>query len=273
MPRTKVVKKNAKRESEEKELKLRLVLQHIQNKKKEYLLKLKEEKNKAVFSLQAFKNEEKCFIPYKYHNMTISEITDAESFETTGSVNCISKENLLNITKSVKKDRKNVKRSASFVDDEAESVHSGGHKSRGKARVTQSTRKTRSLSRTNTLKPSATTSYKTPMNKVTPPNTYGVVTPKCKPNTPQILLRRPKNGEVALSMQGSPLYTASVVTENMANINIPLLDGRLLTLQPQRGLRVSQIPQFDPETLRQLETLRENLSKVCAATSVRCNDI
>lgn len=73
-------------------------------------------------------------------------------------------------------------------------------------------------------------------------------------------------------MQGSPLYTASVVNENMANINIPLLDGRLLTLQPQRGLRISQIPQFDPETLRQLETLKENLSKLFAASTVRCNE-
>lgn len=90
-----------------------------------------------------------------------------------------------------------------------------------------------------------------------------------KPNTPQVLLRRPKQGEVALSLQGSPLLTGSVMTDNVANINIPLDDGRLLSIQPQKGLRISQIPQLDVETKRQLETLRDNLNKVCALASTR----
>lgn len=85
-----------------------------------------------------------------------------------------------------------------------------------------------------------------------------------KPNTPQVLLRRPKVGEVALSLQGSPLLTGNVMTDNVANINIPLDDGRLLSIQPQRGLRLSQLPTLDLETRRQLETLRDNLNKVCA---------
>ena len=90
-----------------------------------------------------------------------------------------------------------------------------------------------------------------------------------KPNTPQVLLRRPKLGEVALSMQGSPLLTGAVMTDNVANINIPLDDGRLLSIQPKRGLRISQIPELDIETKRQLETLRDNLNKMCALSGIR----
>lgn len=69
-------------------------------------------------------------------------------------------------------------------------------------------------------------------------------------------------GEVALSMQGSPLLTAPVVTDQTANINIPLVDGTLLSLQAQRGLRKSQIPDLDPDVKRQLELLRENLNLI-----------
>lgn len=86
-----------------------------------------------------------------------------------------------------------------------------------------------------------------------------------EPNTPQVLLRRPKQGEVALSMQGSPLITGGTMGDGTANINIPLRDGTLLSLQPQRGLRISQIPQLDAETKKQLELLRDNLNKVCLA--------
>lgn len=69
-------------------------------------------------------------------------------------------------------------------------------------------------------------------------------------------------GEVALSMQGSPLLTAAVVTDQTANINIPLVDGTLLSLQAQRGLRKSQIPDLDPDVKRQLALLRENLNLI-----------
>jgi borealin len=59
------------------------------------------------------------------------------------------------------------------------------------------------------------------------------------------------------------------MNDNVANINIPLDDGRLLSIQPEKGLRISQIPQLDAETKRQLETLRDNLNKVCAISGKR----
>lgn len=74
-----------------------------------------------------------------------------------------------------------------------------------------------------------------------------------------VLLRRPKTGEVAISMQGSPLLIAPPMPDETANINIPLVDGTVLTLQAQNGLRRSQIPDLDPTVKRQLEKLRANL--------------
>jgi borealin len=90
-----------------------------------------------------------------------------------------------------------------------------------------------------------------------------------KPNMPQVILRRPIQGEVVLSMQGSPLLAGSVSVDNIANVNVPLEGGRLFSIQPQKGLRLSQIPELDPEIKRQLETLRDNLNKVCALPGKR----
>lgn len=67
---------------------------------------------------------------------------------------------------------------------------------------------------------------------------------------------------MAISMQGSPLLVSSVVTETCANVNIPMSDGRIMSLQPNKGLRMSQFPNLDEETRSQLRMLRDNLNKV-----------
>lgn len=64
-------------------------------------------------------------------------------------------------------------------------------------------------------------------------------------------------------MQGSPLLVTTSVEGNRANVNIPLPNGQIMALQPERGLRFSQLPTLDSDTQRQLEALRENLNKVC----------
>lgn len=84
-----------------------------------------------------------------------------------------------------------------------------------------------------------------------------------KPNTPQIILRRPKQGEVAVSMQGSPLLVSGVGMESTASVNIPLSDGRIMTVQPQRGLRESEVPSFDTSVQEQIQLLQENLKRMC----------
>jgi len=93
---------------------------------------------------------------------------------------------------------------------------------------------------------------------------YNVVTPKVKPNTPLNVLRRPRQGEMVLSMQGSPLLVSAVVEEKTANINVPLANGNVMSLLPQEGLRMSNIPPLDPETMHQLETLKNHIEKVIA---------
>lgn len=87
-----------------------------------------------------------------------------------------------------------------------------------------------------------------------------------KPNTPQVILRRPKEGEMAISMQGSPLMVNTIVSRE-ANVNIPLEDGRTISIQPQHGLRMSQLPNIDLSIRRQIEVLRDNLIKVCELTN------
>lgn len=195
-------------------------------------------------------------------NKKVSEVLEngPSSSSTLSSLNATSKKDILNQTKPIKKASKPVKRSSSLV-DEVDRTSTRQSRSRTKKTLGKSTKQTRSLSRTNQSK----INFQTPANKKIPFNSYGSVTPKCTPNTPQVLLRRPKAGEVALSFQGSPLMTAPVVTDDMANVNIPLNDGTLLSLRAQEGLRLSQIPQFDRTILKQLGTLSQNIAMVLNA--------
>ena len=91
---------------------------------------------------------------------------------------------------------------------------------------------------------------------------FNVVTPKVKPNTPMNILRRPKDGEMVLSMQGSPLLVSSIVQERTANINVPLSNGNVISLLPNAGLRLSHMPALDHETMEQLKTLKGHIDMV-----------
>lgn len=104
--------------------------------------------------------------------------------------------------------------------------------------------------------------FKTPAMPRPLANMYDIVTPKIKPNTPLNVLRRPRQGEMVLSMQGSPLLVSAVVEEKTANINVPLGNGNVMSLLPQEGLRMSNIPPLDPETMHQLATLKSHIEKV-----------
>ncbi|XP_076180213.1 uncharacterized protein LOC143153176 [Ptiloglossa arizonensis] len=104
--------------------------------------------------------------------------------------------------------------------------------------------------------------FKTPATQKLNISEYGLVTPKVKPNTPLNVLRRPRHGEMVLSMQGSPLFVSTVVQEDIANVNVPLSNGNIMSLLPKDGLRMSHIPQLDSETMQQLETLKKHIEKV-----------
>ncbi|XP_013137983.1 PREDICTED: uncharacterized protein LOC106102913 isoform X2 [Papilio polytes] len=109
--------------------------------------------------------------------------------------------------------------------------------------------------------------YRTPMYNKNP-NNYPAITPKVAPHTPLTVLRQPRQGEMVVSMSGSPVLVPSVYAmqqDEKASCNIMLKDGTMLSLQP-RQLRQSQafIPfsLMDSHLLSQLKTLKDNLVKV-----------
>ncbi|XP_026462194.1 borealin-like isoform X2 [Ctenocephalides felis] len=108
--------------------------------------------------------------------------------------------------------------------------------------------------------------FKTPMrNKTINKSTYGMITPKVTKNQTLMLMRRPAQGEMAMSLAGSPLLVSSVVGEELANVNIPMPDGKHLALFPTQLGKIDpeDLPKFDADTKKQLQMLAENLSKIC----------
>ncbi|XP_012542878.1 borealin [Monomorium pharaonis] len=164
-----------------------------------------------------------------------------------------------------KKVTKAAKRAATAASDDGyatESTSVGSMSRTTKARATSTIRTRSFTNRVNLSEINQKTATPAMLKPID--NVYNVVTPKVKPNTPLNVLRRPRQGEMVLSMQGSPLLVSAVVEEKIANINVPLADGNLMSLLPQEGLRMSNIPPLDPETVQQLKTLKNHIEKVIA---------
>lgn len=100
--------------------------------------------------------------------------------------------------------------------------------------------------------------YKTPSNRNIP--SMPMVTPKVNPNIPLAVLRRPRQGEFAMSISGSPLMVSSVTYDEMASVSVPLPDGRVLSILPTEGIAAASL-NLDEETRKQLLKLRSNLTK------------
>ncbi|XP_014203548.1 borealin [Copidosoma floridanum] len=99
---------------------------------------------------------------------------------------------------------------------------------------------------------------KTPQNK--PTNSF-TITPKIKFNSAVNVLRRPKNGEMVFSTQGSPLLVSTTVSERTANVNVPLRNGDIVSLLPFNA-SLSENLVLDEETRHQLKVLKSHLEKV-----------
>jgi borealin len=54
-----------------------------------------------------------------------------------------------------------------------------------------------------------------------------LITPKVAPNAPLSMVRHPRQGELAVSLSGSPLMVTSTLCEQNANVNLRLADGRV----------------------------------------------
>lgn len=67
----------------------------------------------------------------------------------------------------------------------------------------------------------------TPAIKSTFASAPNLITPKVAPNAPLSMVRHPRQGELAVSLSGSPLMVTSTLREQKANVNLRLADGRV----------------------------------------------
>ncbi|XP_030756345.1 borealin-like isoform X1 [Sitophilus oryzae] len=263
----------------------------IKDKEAEYLTLLDREREEQLQSISLDYMNVKASIKESVLNATVKDIISGEliSFsETTVALSDLtntleSTKSSANQTRSGKKGvtseirtqnrsasvdpKKSVKRSISLGcrDEGYRTAESTSSTTSGNTRMSRSkTRTVKQVSRSVSRNAGKLAEYKTPANKQPIPCNSGTITPKCKPNTPQVFLRRPKIGEVAWSNQGSPLLIGPVAPESTANVNIPLSNGNLVSLLPQKGIRMSQIPDVDAQTIHELKILRDNLIKVCS---------
>lgn len=119
-------------------------------------------------------------------------------------------------------------------------------------------RVTRSSSQPRDLMSKVITDYQTPMNRPDRPMT--AVTPKVDPYCPMPLKRYARQGEMAISLTGSPLMMTTSITE--PNISLPLNNGQeVYSILPTSG-PCPMIPSLDNQTRQKLLLLRENLSKI-----------
>ncbi|KAL7303678.1 hypothetical protein TKK_0003821 [Trichogramma kaykai] len=100
---------------------------------------------------------------------------------------------------------------------------------------------------------------KTPQSK--PMNNF-VITPKIRLNSAINVLRKPKDGEMVFSTQGSPLLVSTTVNDRTANINVPLRNGNIISLLPFNETSLTDNLHLDDETKHQLKILQSHLSKV-----------
>ncbi|XP_025408736.1 uncharacterized protein LOC112682376 [Sipha flava] len=99
--------------------------------------------------------------------------------------------------------------------------------------------------------------FKTPVNKPIPIFPSVTVTPKVNMNEPISVMRRPNQGEVALSMTGSPLMVSSVSRDDMATVSVPLANGNVLSILPRAGATMDV--SFDEQTKSELLLLKGNI--------------
>ncbi|KAL6433839.1 hypothetical protein ACFW04_005814 [Cataglyphis niger] len=290
MPRTKYARNKSKAASDSKDYDIMVQTfdRHVQLR----IAKLERDAQADIKSFEAFMDVISSRLPTAISQMTLGEILGHKDHsdnqqenhdEVSSSVKDCMQPSVVSKSK-LKTGYKTAKRTTTATDDgygteRGTSVDSTSRATKMEAQkleVQTTKRRTRSSSRASraqlseiTQKMTTTKSkgnkidnFKTPAMLKPSNNMYDVVTPKIKPNTPMNVLRRPRQGEMVLSMQGSPLLVSAIVEEKTANINVPLGDGNVMSLLPQEGLRMSHIPPLDPETMQQLETLKNHIEKV-----------
>ncbi|KAK1122498.1 hypothetical protein K0M31_009717 [Melipona bicolor] len=285
MPRTKHTRKTKQVQRPEES---DLLIRDFKRQAHLRISKMEAESEMAIKSLETFIDVTLSRLPTEIRQMTLGEILNYETDNEKENYNEISSsvdDHSSRLAPSIVKVKKIGKRITSGTDDGyvTEGVTTT-RTSRAKKLAPPTTRRTRSTSRTSKTKLNEINQdtikkptrkeqlkrsvkidkFKTPVATKCGSNEFSIITPKIKPNTPLNILRRPRQGEMALSMQGSPLMVSGVAQENIANVNVPLSNGNIMSLLPNDGLRMSHIPVLDSETMRQLETLKNHIEKVIA---------
>ncbi|XP_063228045.1 uncharacterized protein LOC134534031 [Bacillus rossius redtenbacheri] len=116
--------------------------------------------------------------------------------------------------------------------------------------------------------PTANKNWKTPAVNHSD-NSVSVVTPKVKPGTCATVLRVPVQGEKVLSMRGSPILVTTQIGQNVANLNVPLPDGRILSILPEPVLELYEDMEIDAVTRHNLLTLQGHINSFLTLTSKR----
>ncbi|XP_017893383.1 borealin-like [Ceratina calcarata] len=284
MPRTKHARKpKVDQFTEESDL----LIRDFERKAHLRILKMEGDGRMAIRSLETFIDGILAGLPSEVLQMTLGEIlgkkieNEKENYNEVSS--SIENDMMTSVSKTVKQ-KKTSKRITSTTDDGymTEEVPTTCLSRARNVKRNTTARTTRSSSRNSklkfidanqsTVKKTAKKEdneefkkFKTPAASKPGGYEFSVVTPKIKPNTPLNVLRRPRQGEMVLSMQGSPLLVSAIVEEHTANVNVPLRNGNVISLLPNDGLRMSNIPTLDPETMRQLETLKDHINKVISS--------
>lgn len=228
---------------------------------------------------QKFDTSMQCVLkrfPTEIQNMTLRELFTIDASPV--------KENLPPKTPKLPKTTKkasmkpqtstNSKRVTAASDDGYQSESAASQASKLTARANQRSRSTsrnqtkerkRSMSRDRQSKLNITSAQKkkdlmkTPSNKT---NNDFVITPKIRLNSAMNVLRKPKDGEMVFSTQGSPLMVSTTVSDRTANINVPLRNGHIVSLLPFNETSLTDNLFLDDETKHQLKILQSHLSKV-----------
>jgi len=103
--------------------------------------------------------------------------------------------------------------------------------------------------------------YQNPALKSKFASAPSLITPKVQTDVPLSMLRHPHQGELVFSTSGSPLEVTSSVSEQRANVNLRLADGRVVSILPEPTLWPRDILQDDEETRQQLLNLRNHMDR------------
>jgi len=136
------------------------------------------------------------------------------------------------------------------------SMSSSASKTNGSATVTKHRSATRNGDDKSSLAETMESRFKTPINRLPVPAS-ATVTPKVNMHEPISMMRRPNQGEVALSMTGSPLMVSSVSRDDMATVSVPLANGNILSILPRAGATMDI--SFDEQTKNELLLLKGNI--------------